>query len=55
MTTTQRERLKESFDVLRSVFAEIRDERGNGYATRRLDVILNKLEKLIYATEEKIK
>jgi hypothetical protein len=53
MTQGQINRIKDAFDILRGVFAEIREERGHSKESKRLDTILGKLENLIYLNGQK--
>lgn len=53
MTSSQKERVAEAFDSLITVFEEVRTQRGCSKEAKRLDVIIGKLENLLFIAKEK--
>lgn len=47
LTDAQREKIVEAFDLVRSVFADVRDEKGMARIANRLDKVLGILDNLI--------
>lgn len=48
LTHEERERLAEAFDIVREVFSDVRDRRGCSRDAKRLDVVLNRLEPMVF-------
>lgn len=47
LTQDQRYRIAEAFDIVRSVFADVRDEKGMARIANRLDKVLGILDNLL--------
>lgn len=48
ITAEQRERLNEAFDILLDVYKDMESKRGHKAEAKRLDVIINKVENLLW-------
>lgn len=48
MTKEQREKVNDAFDILLDVYKELNEEKGKRKESKKLDVILNKIENLLW-------